>query len=114
MIHFMRLKAQPYELIENGHKTIELRLYDEKRKFIAVGDKIVFSRMDVPERTMAVTVKALHIFKSFDELYAKLPLEKCGYLPEEIAAAKPSDMEAYYSAEEQKQYGVVGIEIQKI
>ena len=114
MIHYMRLQAQPYELIENGYKTIELRLYDEKRKTIAVGDTIVFSRTDAPAQTMAVAVKALHIFDSFDELYARLPLAQCGYLPKEIADAKPSDMEAYYSIEEQKQYGVVGIELQRI
>lgn len=28
-----------------------------------------------------------------------------------IGAARPSDMEAYYSPEEQRQYGVVGIEL---
>ena len=35
----------------------------------------------------------------------------CGYTPEDIDRAHPSDMEQYYSVEEQKQYGVVGIEL---
>ena len=56
---------------------------------------------------------ALHVFDSFEALYAALPLESCGYTKEEVTSgqALPSDMEAYYSKEEQKQYGVVGIEI---
>ena len=36
---------------------------------------------------------------------------KCGYTEEDIGTASPSDMAAYYSPEEQKKYGVVGIEI---
>jgi ASC-1-like (ASCH) protein len=56
-------------------------------------------------------VKALHRFPNFATLYAALPLEQCGYLPEGIATASPADMNVYYSAERQAQYGVVGIEI---
>ena len=114
MIHNMRLQALPFELIENGYKTIELRLYDDKRKSIAVGDTIIFSHTDIPEKTLEVFVKAVHIFENFGQLYARLPLEKIGYMPGEIFDAKPSDMEQYYSEEEQRQYGVVGIEIQRV
>ena len=34
MIHKMKLHNGPYELIKKGIKTIELRLYDEKRQKI--------------------------------------------------------------------------------
>ena len=47
----------------------------------------------------------------FDALYQALPLLKCGYTENDIDTAHPSDMERYYSVEEQKQYGVVGIEL---
>ena len=40
--HVMKLKPSPMKLFREGHKTIELRLYDEKRKKIAVGDTIKF------------------------------------------------------------------------
>lgn len=43
--------------------------------------------------------------------YQSLPLLKCGYTTENMDEAAPSDMEQYYSVEEQKKYGVVGIEI---
>ena len=42
MIHQMSLRPHPFEKIKLGEKTIELRLYDEKRKEIKVGDTIEF------------------------------------------------------------------------
>ena len=43
MIHNMHLHPEPLEKIRAGHKTIEFRLYDEKRQRIQIGDKIVFT-----------------------------------------------------------------------
>lgn len=111
MIHFLNLRPSPFSLIANGTKTIELRLLDEKRKLISVGDTLVFQNTDDPSSTLSCEVKKLHIFANFEELYASLPLDKCGYLPHEIDSATPKDMEIYYSAEKQSQYGVIGIEI---
>ena len=41
----MKLHEAPFELIKNRIKTIELRLYDEKRQMISVGDFIVFTKI---------------------------------------------------------------------
>ena len=46
MKHFMHLKAEPFDLIWNGQKTIELRLYDEKRRSVSVGDLIEFELIE--------------------------------------------------------------------
>lgn len=114
MIHYMNLNNAPFLLIENGQKQIEMRLFDEKRKQISVGDTLVFKNASDESKSLFCTVKGLHIFGSFSELYASLPLDKCGYLPHEIPFASPKDMEIYYPAEKQKNYGVVGIEIELI
>ena len=111
MTHHMKLHAGPFSMIQSGRKTIELRLYDEKRRQIQVGDIIVFTHSDDASQTCTVEVKALHIYPDFAALYAALPLEECGYLPEELAEASPADMNVYYSAEKQADFGVVGIEI---
>ena len=111
MTHYMNLHPQPFSMIACGTKTIELRLLDRKRKQIAVGDTIIFTNTADPTQTLTRRVKALHVFSGFDALYRSLPLDKCGYLTEEIATASAKDMELYYSAEEQARYGVVGIEI---
>ncbi|WP_294450984.1 ASCH domain-containing protein, partial [uncultured Gemmiger sp.] len=108
--HPMRLSPEPFEMIKSGRKTIELRLWDEKRQNIKIGDTIVFTNTASGE-TFRTTVLRLHRFDSFEALYHSLPLLKCGYTEENLAAAKASDMEKYYSADEQLKYGVVGIEL---
>ena len=109
-LHNMNLNPSPFEMIRSGRKTIELRLLDEKRQQIKVGDGIVFTNT-LTKETLSATVVGLHKFASFDELYDNLPLLKCGYTEEDIGEANPRDMEQYYSLAEQKKYGVVGIEL---
>ncbi len=46
MLHTMKLNPKPFAQIQQGTKTIEIRLYDEKRRLLKVGDKIVFSCAD--------------------------------------------------------------------
>lgn len=109
--HRMKLNAEQFQMISSGQKTVELRLLDEKRQKLKVGDTIVFTCNDKTERTVKVQIAALHCFENFAELYRNLPLLKCGYTKENVSEAHFTDMEAYYSTEEQKKYGVVGIEI---
>lgn len=113
MTHEMKLAPSPFEMIKSGEKTIELRLYDEKRKAVSIGDAIEFTNTESGEKISA-RVKAIYVFDSFAELYDSLPLEKCGYKKEELATASPCDMDRYYPAEEQKNTGVCGIEIKRI
>lgn len=110
-MHSMNLHPSPFEMIKSGKKTIELRLCDEKRKLISVGDEIIFTNTTTNENICATVVK-LHKFANFEELYKSLPLLKCGYTKDDIATASPSDMNIYYSLEKQKKYGVLGIEIE--
>ena len=111
MTHQMKLQPGPFEKIARGEKTVELRLFDEKRSKIKVGDEIEFTKLAALEEKLLTKVLALHRFDSFEQLYKCLPLEKCGYSPGETADFR--DMEAYYSKEEQALYGVVGIELCK-
>lgn len=109
--HSMNLDSVPFEMIKSGIKTIELRLYDEKRRKIKVGDMIVFAQNDGSAETLNTKVIAMYVFDSFETLYKKLPLEKCGYTSENISSAKAEDMEYYYTKSQQKKYGVIGIEL---
>lgn len=109
--HIMKLHPGPFAKIKDGSKTIELRLYDEKRKRISVGDTIRFVSTESAADEAVVLVRNLFIFASFDELYKHLPLTECGYTADDVHTASPSDMEMYYSVEKQRQYGVVGIQI---
>ena len=113
MRHEMSLRPGPFAKIADGSKRYELRLLDEKRRLISVGDTITFT-CTADERTVHVRVEALLPFASFAELYAALPLTECGYTEESAKTAHPRDMEAYYPPEKQAQYGVLAIRVARI
>ena len=110
MLHKMKLKPEPFSAIKSGIKVFELRLYDEKRRAVSVGDVIEFTSTESGD-TLLRRVKALHLFESFAELYRALPLDKCGYTEKTAKLASPSDMDIYYPSEEQERFGVVAIEL---
>ena len=110
-MHEMRLHNSPFNLIKSGTKTIELRLNDEKRSLIKIGDKIEFTNR-ITEEKIVVEVINLHKYDSFVELYKHFDKVSMGY--DEDEEADPKDMEQYYSKEEQDKYGVLGIEIKLI
>ncbi len=110
--HNLKLNAGPYKSVAAGTKTIEMRLMDEKRKNIKVGDTIIFTHREDSSQSVVAKVIALHPFKTFDELYKNFDKVALGYKKDEDA--KPEDMTQYYPQEEIDLYGVVGIEIKLI
>ena len=109
--YLMNLDPLPFEKIKSGKKIYELRLLDEKRKLLQTGDFIVFVN-NVDGERLTTQIEDLLLFNNFADLYAQLPMQSCGYEPDEVAA--PVDMEKYYSKEEQAQYGAVAIKIRLI
>ena len=111
MIHEMRLNNEPFNKIKEGTKTVELRLLDEKRKALRVGDKIIFTNRANNEK---IDVLVTNLFKadSFEPIYEKYSKVAMGYNEED--EAKSEDMEEYYSKEEIKKYGCIAIEIEKV
>lgn len=106
--HELRLNDDPFNKIKSGSKTIEMRLYDEKRKKINENDIIEFTNRSTNEKIKVKVIK-LHVFNSFKDLYNNFNKISLGYDIND--KENPKDMEKYYSKEEQDQYGVVGIEI---
>ena len=107
----MKLNDGPFGLIKGGTKTIELRLNDEKRQLLKVGDYIEFTNRITLEK-MLVLIEDLYHYSSFEELYKHFNKVSLGYGEDEEASYK--DMEKYYSKEEQDKYGVLGIKIKKV
>ncbi|MBQ8468926.1 MAG: ASCH domain-containing protein [Clostridia bacterium] len=111
MIMTMKLAEKPFRAIKEGRKTIEMRLYDEKRKHLSAGDIIEFINLDNKEEVVQTKVLAIHIYSSFAELYTNFSKKEMGYGDDEVA--DPKDMEKYFPLEKQQKYGaVVGIEIE--
>lgn len=105
----MRLNNEPFESIKNGTKTIELRIYDEKRKKIKETDIIIFENRITQEIVKSKVIK-LHKYNNFKEIYKHLDKVLLGYKENELADF--NDMNKYYSIEDQQKYGVVGIEFE--
>ena len=105
MIHKMKLKESPFERIKNGTKTIEFRLYDEKRKKVKIGDKIEFSKLPDLHEKILVEVLDIYSDKKFEDLFKKI------YTNEDEIKRKTKSMYQFYSKEQEKEYGVVGIKI---
>lgn len=111
MKHELRLNNGPFTKIKAGTKTVELRLYDEKRKNIKENDTILFTNRTTLEK-LEVVVKKTTVYPSFEELYKHYDKVAMGYEEGEIAS--PYDMEKYYSKEKQSEYGTLAIEIKKM
>ena len=111
MTYQMNLHPGPFALIKHGLKDVEMRLYDERRKPINVGDIIEFTNNQSLEKIYCEGVN-LQNFAKFVELYNQYPQERLGYKLDEIA--DPNDMEQYYSKEQIEKYGVLAIEIKLI
>ncbi len=112
MIHNMMLASEPFENIFNGTKTVEYRLYDEKRKKISVGDTIVFTNRDTGN-TLKVSVTYIKLFSSFLDLFSALGCEGEPYRrwsPEQLAES----MREYYTSDQEQEHGVVAIGIRLV
>lgn len=110
-MHKLNVKEKYYNLLKSGKKTIELRLFDDKRKKIKVGDYIEFSNCSDANDNFSAQVVNLHRADSFIELCQKIDCQKAGFSNNnELINA----LEEFYSQEKQKEFGVVGIEIKLI
>jgi ASC-1-like (ASCH) protein len=105
--HEMRLHPVPFQMIRDGIKTVEIRLNDEKRKLMKVGDTIEFSLRPDPEQKCVAEIMGLDHFSSFKESYASYP-------PAEYGGESQDEWESmykYYSLEDEQKEGVLGIRL---
>lgn len=107
--HQMRLATEPYNNIASGKKVIESRLFDEKRRQIAIDDQIVFSENDKPENSVTTVVKGLLRYHTFKELFADHDPLLFG---EESRDFLLNQIKRFYSDKDEQKYGVVGIRLQ--
>ena len=109
MIHKMKLVDFAFNKIKNKEKDIEVRLNDEKRRLIKIGDIIEFTNIDTLEITKTKVIN-LYKFDTFEELFNKFEHKRLGFKESDNA----SIMDKFYTKEEQEKYGVIGIEIKLI
>lgn len=109
----MKLNPVPFAQLRDGIKTVELRLCDEKRSVIEVGDIIVFANTENADETIMTRVIALHKYPTFKELLSSEIAPKCGFGNMSLSESVEC-MYKYYSKEQEKAFGALGIEIKLI
>jgi len=109
--HQLKLATEPFNAIVSGDKTIESRLYDEKRQKIQIGDQIIFTNRDNPSQTATVKVIGLLRYATFHDLFSHNNPRKFGG---ESVEWLENQINEFYSLHDQKQNGIIGIEFELI
>ena len=107
----MKLMTKYFDFIKFGSKRIELRLNDEKRKNIKIGDEIIFEELADNPRYLKTKVIDLYYENNFNNLIEKYDIELFAdkYATKEELIKILNDI---YQKEKQEKYGVVGIKIE--
>ncbi len=113
MEHEMKLQPEYYNFIINGTKRIEIRLNDEKRQKIRIGDTIKFLKEPELNEYFKAKVVGLLKYNSFKEMFKDFNIDILSdrsMTKEQLIDA----LEQFYTKEKQEQYGVLGIKIEII
>lgn len=105
----MKLNKIPFEMIKNGTKTIECRLFDEKRQKIAIGDTIIFHLTDNIDEIITVKVMGLLRYKVFEDMFSRHDPRRFGGVSAQDLTDTLLDI---YPLHDQLKNGIVGIDIQ--
>ncbi len=112
MIYEFKLQPKYYNFILKGTKRIELRLYDEKRQNIKLGDTIKFLKEPELNEFFDAKVIGLIRYNSFEELINDFDIN----ILADISVSKKeliNELNKFYTKDDQKKYGVFGIRISK-
>lgn len=114
MNHSMKLLSEPFEKIKSGRKTVEIRIFDEKRSQLQIGDVIVFTKL--PGKTESLSCKILNLFKyhTFEELVQAHNMIDFGYSEDFDKKEFLKSIYTIYTTEQEQKYGVLGIKLQVI
>ncbi len=111
MEYKMKLQPKYYDDILYGTKRIELRLYDEKRQNLKLGDIIEFIKEPELKESFKAKVVGLLRYSTFEELMEDFDISVLA--DKNMTRKKLLDtLEKFYSKEEQEKYGVLGIKIE--
>jgi len=107
----MKLFEQSFANIKSGKKTIEVRLYDEKRQQVQIGDTITFTKLPDKDDTITVEVIGLSRFSNFRDFFSSFDKSKFAHPENWSVEDQIQAQRDVYSEEEEKRYGVIGIHI---
>jgi ASC-1-like (ASCH) protein len=104
----MHLEKLPFEAIEAGQKDIELRVLDEKRALLRLGDEIIFTMRGDASRRLRAYVVGLLYYPTFAQLLEDISLTHFRQRDKEELLRS---LMKRYSTDQERKYGVVGIKL---
>lgn len=122
----MHLSDDMFSKVEAGTKTVEMRLFDDKRKQVDIGDYIEFIHVADPARRVLRKVADLQPFASFRDAFTATEyrdnafVNVLRYTPAQLGAPESSDIPAlvhgmykYYTKKQEKEHGVIAFTLEK-
>lgn len=112
-MYIMKLKEEFFDQVKAGTKIYEVRLYDEKRQKICIGDTIIFKKM--PNLIDGVVTKVVDVkrFESFEQMAQTLSLSSVGF-DKKNSAQVSRFYRSIYGREDEKKYGVVAFKLELV
>ena len=110
MEHNMRLVETYFNAIKKGKKKYEIRLNDEKRQLINIGDIINFKMVEDEDKTIKTQVEDLIEYDNFKDLVNSYDITDIAL--ETDTKEKLLDMlDTFYSEEDQSKYKALAIKV---
>ncbi len=106
----MGLYGEYFKAIKEGNKKIEVRLNDEKRRKVNVGDTIEFIKVPEQDETLQVKVTDLKIYDTFQAMYEDIPFQDFGCEGWTMQEMIDGTYEIY-TPEQEKEWGTLAITI---
>ena len=107
----MKLQGEPYDLIREGKKTVEVRLFDEKRQALRPGDLIIFQKLPYRHEMLYRRVGAVKRFPDWQALFAAYDRAALGCGEQDTAEDFAKAMAEYYKAEDLARWGACAVEL---
>lgn len=108
----VHLHPEVFDIVSIGDKDVEIRVNDEKRRKLKVGDKLVFLKRPDEVQKIYATITNLVYFNNFSEVVDNYEMKRI-YLDKTTKDEYINLMKKFYSDEEVNKYGVVAIEFKK-
>lgn len=105
----IHLDSDIFDIVKNKSKNVEIRVNDEKRRKLSVGDKLVFLKRPDDIESITGTVIKLVYFNSFLEVVDNYSMERI-YLKDSTKEEFVNLMKKFYDDELVNEYGIVAIE----
>ncbi len=122
----MRLADDMFEKMKAGTKTMEIRLFDEKRQKVDIGDYIEFRKVSDENERIIRRVADLEIWESFKRAFDldyyddKKTDKRLRYSAERLGFPADSDLQSivegmykYYTKEQEEKHGVIAFSLEE-